>query len=165
MSAKRALAGAVLVALTLAASESRSQSSAEPLTDPTPFEIGYGMSFFNYDACGDAEAGRIFRRALLEKLHSCPFTPQALRDFEQWQIGQLEQGLSELMSSQDGPPVGPPEVSDGASSPDGKPMTCQEYRNTPRYLTKRADLLRYSRNEISASQLLGEDCPSGPASL
>jgi hypothetical protein len=165
MSAKRAFPGLALAGLVLASSDAASQSSSELLTDPTPFEIGYGMSFYRYDACGDAELGRIFRRALLAKLHSCPFTPQALRDFEQWQITTLEQELSERLSAQNAPFLGPPEVSDPISNPDGKPMTCAEYQAMPWYVERRAALLRYSRREISAGQLMGEDCPSGPASL
>lgn len=165
MSANRAFFGLTLAGLVLVSSDAASQSSSELLTDPTPFEIGYDMSFYDYDACGDAELGRIFRRALLAKLHSCPLTRQALREFEQWQITTLEQGLSETLSAQDGPFLGPPEVSDPISNPDGKPMTCAEYQAMPWYVERRTALLRYSRREISADQLLGEDCPSGPAAL
>jgi hypothetical protein len=165
MFARRTFSGLALVGLMLVSSDATSQSSPELLTDPTPFEIGYGMSFYRYDACGDPELGRIFRRALLAKLHSCPFTPQALRDFEQWQITTLEQGLSETLSAQDAPFLGPPEVSDPISNPDGKPMTCAEYQAMPWYVEQRAALLRYSRREISADELLDEDCMSGPASL
>src|ERR1043165_8721957 len=120
MFARRTFSGLALVGLMLVSADAPSQSSPELLPDPTPFEIGYGMSFYRYDACGDPELGRIFRRALLAKLHSCPFTPQALRDFEQWQITTLEQGLSETLSAQDAPFLGPPEVSDPISNPDGK---------------------------------------------
>ncbi len=44
-------------------------------------------------------------------------------------------------------------------------MTCERYRSTQRYLKRRADLLRYAKREITVDQLLGDDCPSGPASL
>ena len=85
--------------------------------------------------------------------------------FEKWRTETLEQSLSELLSTQNGKPVGPPEISEGETNPDGTLMTCGDYRNTPRYLARRSDLLRYSRSEITVDQLFGEDCPSGPAAL
>jgi hypothetical protein len=141
------------------------QSSSELLSDPTPFEIAYGMSFYDFDACGDSEAGRIFRRAIIEKLELCPFSPEAKTKFEEWRTETLEGLLSQLLSNQDGRPVGPPEVSEPTVNPNGAPMTCDSYRNTQRYLERRADLLRYSRSEITVDRLFGEDCPSGPVSL
>ncbi len=121
------------------------------------------MSFYDFDACGDPEAGRILRSAIVEKLEHCPFSPEAKAKFEAWRVVTVEQLLSQLLSNQDGAPVGPPEVTEPA--PDGAPMTCERYRSTQRYLKRRADLLRYAKREITVDQLLGDDCPSGPASL
>lgn len=165
MSAWRAFAPIALSSLMLGAlsSDAVPQSSSEQLSDPTPFEIAYGMSFYDFDACGDSEAGRIFRRAIIEKLELCPFSLQARVKFEEWRTETLEGLLSELLSNQDRRPVGPPEVSELAVN--DAPMTCESYRNTHRYLNRRSDLLRYSRSEITVDQLFGEVCPSGPASL
>ena len=159
MLAGRAISAAVIALLALATPS----GADEQLTDPTPFEIGYGMSFYDFDACGDPEAGRILRRAIVEKLERCPFSPQARAKFNAWRLETAEELASQLLSNQDGIPVGPPEVTEPAVN--GAPMTCERYRSTQRYLDRRADLLRYANREITVDQLLGEDCPSGPASL
>lgn len=119
------------------------------------------MSFFDYDACGDAEAGQIFRRALIEKLERCPFSPQAMNDFQKWRIETLERMATELWQAQHkGTELhGPPELSDGTVS------SCAEYREIPRHQSKRLSLLRYDRGEIDVDEVIGEECPSGPASL
>jgi hypothetical protein len=164
MPAERIIAAVVIAAVTLATPSGADEPpSPAPLSDPTPFEIGYGMSFYDFDACGDAEAGRILRSALIEKLEHCPFTPQAKARFEAWRLKTAEELLSQLLSNQDGKPVGPPEVSEPAA--DGPPMTCDRYHSTPRYVHRRSELLRYANREITVDQLFGEDCPSGPASL
>lgn len=141
---------------------SAASGADDQLTDPTPFEVAYGLSFYDFDSCGDSEAGRILRSALIEKLEHCPFTPQAKARFEAWRLKTAEELLSQVLSNQDGKPVGPPEVSEPAN---GTPMTCERYRSTPRYVERRADLLRYANREITLDQVLGKDCPSGPASL
>lgn len=141
------------------------QSPSEPLTDPTPFEIGYGMSFVGFDACGDAEAGRIFRRALLDKLAQCPFTPEARAEFQNWRLETLEDLIADLWQgySRGESPRGPPELYGADGKPNG--MTCADYRSTPRYQDRRAALLRYQRREIGVDDVFGSECPSGPAAL
>jgi hypothetical protein len=169
MSATRFLTSIALLAFSLCqpGPSVTAQSTSGLLTDPTPYEIAYGMSFHDFDACGDSEAGRIFRRAVVEKLELCPFSPEAMAKFQEWRIGTLEGLLSDLWEavSQGIKPAGPPELSVGQTNLDGTLMTCADYRSTPRYLKRRLDLLRYSRSELSVDQLLGEECPSGPASL
>jgi len=154
--ARHVLPAAVLAVFALSAAS----SADDQLTDPTPFEISYGLSFYDYDACGDAEAGSILRNAIVEKLERCPFSPQARARFESWRLETAEGLLSQLLSHQDSSPVGPPEVTDPTA-----PMTCEGYRSTPRYVARRADLLRYAKREMTVDQLLGAGCPSGPASL
>ena len=159
MPARQVLPAAALAVLALATAS----SADDQLTDPTPFEIAYGLSFYDYDACGDAAAGSILRHAIIEKLEHCPFSPQAKARFAAWRLETAEGLLSQLLSNQDGSPVGPPEVSEPTAG--GTPMTCERYRSTQRYVDRRADLLRYSKREMTVDQLLGADCPSGPASL
>ncbi|HKP26790.1 MAG TPA: hypothetical protein VJV39_23170 [Dongiaceae bacterium] len=164
MPAGRAISAAIVALLALATpSGADEQAPPDLLTDPAPFEIGYGMSFYDFDACGDAEAGRILRRAIVEKLERCPFSRQARAEFDAWRLETAEELASRLLSNQDGIPVGPPEVTEPAAN--GRPMTCERYRSTQHYVDRRADLLRYANQEIPVDQLLGEDCPSGPASL
>ncbi len=137
------------------------QSASEQLTDPTPYKIAYGLSFLDYDSCGDSEAGRIVRRAVLEKLARCPFSPEAMDEFQEWRIQNVEGMLADLILGQSKGLKfkGPPEVADGTVA------SCEEYREMPRYQSKRADLLRYDRGEIDVDAVIGEECHSGPASL
>ncbi|HEV8389953.1 MAG TPA: hypothetical protein VGQ35_08920 [Dongiaceae bacterium] len=169
MSAKRALAPIALSSLMLGAlsSDAMSQSSSELLSDPTPFEIAYGMSFYDFDACGDAEAGRILRRAIIEKLELCPFSTGAREEFQKWRLETLEDMAMGLWQAhvQGKDPGGPAELYDWQTNPPRPLMTCSEYRQTPRYLEKRGRLLSYARSEIGVDQAIGEECPSGPASL
>jgi hypothetical protein len=153
----------IVATIGLAVPSSADEPALGLLNDPTPFEIGYGLSFYDFDACGDAEAGHILRRAIIEKLERCPFSPEARAKFEEWRLETVEGLLSQLLSNQHGSLVGPPEVTEPAA--DGAPLTCERYRTTQRYLDRRADLLRYAKRDITVDQLLGEDCPTGPASL
>jgi hypothetical protein len=123
------------------------------------------MSFEIYDMCGDSEAGRIFRRAILEKMNRCPYSPQAKAKFQAWRIDELEGMLSTLVKrgSLDVPKtlLG----ITGGTNPDGSAKICREYRETPNYIERRTNLLRYSRHEITVDQAIGSDCPSGSAPL
>lgn len=140
------------------------RSMAEDLSDPTPFEIAYGMSFFEFDACGDAEAGRIFRRALMEKFARCPFTPDARVKFDKWRLEALEDLLSKSWEgyAQGETLKGPSELYGDDGKPNG--MTCADYRATPRYRERHVALLQYDRGEIDAEAII-PGCPAGPASL
>jgi ABC-type transport system substrate-binding protein len=144
-------------------------AQSKPVDEPVALEIAYAMSFVDYDACGDAEAGRALRHAILAKLQACPYSPAAREMFQDVVRLNVDQLLSETLGrqvSKDTATVLPPELKAGHRNPDGTPMTCSDYRSTPRYLERRANLLRYAHGEIGASQALDEqDCPSGPASL
>lgn len=84
-----------------------------------------------------------------------------MNEFQKWRIETLEQMAAELWQAQSKgiKPNGPPELTDGTVS------SCAEYREMPRYQSKRTVLLQYDRSEIDADEVIGEECPSGPASL
>src|SRR4051794_10728092 len=46
------------------------------------FDRAYAASFYEFDACGDGLAGRIYRNALVEKLKQCPFSAPAKQRFQ-----------------------------------------------------------------------------------
>ena len=59
--------------------------------------MAYGHSFADFDECSDAEAGRIWRRAILERFEQCPFSPEARAKFQASRIEFLERTVSEFL--------------------------------------------------------------------
>ena len=131
------------------------------------FEIGYGMSFPTFDACGDATIGQAFRRAILEHFAQCPFSADARAKFEAWRVEELEEMASTLFEIRAAGlnPIGPHELYDWSTTPPRQIMSCAAYRQTQSYLEQRARIERYAMGAISAAEALRMDCPSGPASL
>ena len=116
-----------------------------------------------YDACGDSEAGRIFRRAVLEKFESCHFSRAVNQKFEDWLVRNLEEiATVGWKAAAEGKDLTP---SSSLLSPDGSITTCKAYRETPSYLEKRELLLKYDRKEVSVDDVVGDDCSLGPAAL
>lgn len=135
--------------------------SSTALTDPSAFAIAYGMSFLEYDTCGDGEAGRLARQAIVERFEQCPFTPGAKAGFQSWRIDQLEKLASELFQMLElGQRPNPANL--GEFNPDGTPMNCSGHRKTSRYIAHRAELIRYGRGEIKVEELLPDRCDVSP---
>lgn len=123
--------------------------------NPTALEAAYGMSFHMFDACDDAEAGQIFRQAILEKLKSCPYAPQTRQQFHDW-LAENKDGLAVVQSSH----LPPPPAILGMMADDPSVTTCKQYRETSAYQQHRNFLLRYSRGEVGVDQALGSgSCP------
>ena len=140
-------------------------TEAEEITDePVGFEIAYLTSFYEFDFCGDSDAGRVFRTAIVEKIKACPYSAKARERF----LGNIALNMDALLSTllmsaannrslQLKPP---PEA---GVNPDGSPMTCADYLHSPPYLDLRKRLMRYADDKIGVDEALGEsDCPSGP---
>jgi hypothetical protein len=137
------------------------QSTSEPLTDPTAFEVAYGLSFMAYDECGDGEAGRLLRRAVVERFEQCPFTPEAKAKFEAFRLETLEHLASEYAQAW-AKELKPNPLRRGEFNPDGTPASCEDHRRTPRYIERRDQLLRYGRGEITAEQVTIDPCDVSP---
>jgi hypothetical protein len=137
---------------------------AQPVPDDEPavLEVLYGLSFVDFDACGDTEAGKILRELIRKKVTACPYSPEAKAAFQANTASNIEDVLSEVMKARAEGRLdqikGPPEVRDG--------MSCKDYRALPHYVEQRMLLVRYKRGEIGVDEALGfSDCPSGPAAL
>lgn len=137
------------------------QSASEPLTDPTAFEVGYGLSFMEFDECGDGEAGRLFRRAIVERVEQCPFTPEAKAKFQAFRLETLEY-LASGYAAAWAQERKPDPLRTGEFNPDGTPASCDDHRRTARYVQRRDQLLRYGRGEVTAEQVLTEPCDVSP---
>ncbi len=163
-----ALVAMAIVATVLMPSPSRAQSAPNtPIVvqsdEPAGFKIAYGLSFAIYDACDDSEAGRIFRRAVLEKFEKCQFPQEVRAKFRDWLIENLEEiatsGWKAAAERKDVTPA--PDL----LSVDGSIKTCKAYRETSAYLEKRALLLKYDRKQIGVDAVVGSECSLGPAAL
>jgi hypothetical protein len=115
------------------------------------FEVGYGMSYYGFDACGDRWLGALFRKAVLEKFRSCPFTDAAVRKFEDWRADtdrKVEADLAAYL------------VEHGAFPErlDGMKMSCADAKRVPPYVELRDLLERYSRGEVSFDLIVRDKC-------
>jgi hypothetical protein len=166
MSATLPLMAVLLFSLTLGAVSrvAWAESTSERLTDPTAFEVAYGLSFMEFDECGDGEAGRLFRRAVVERFEQCPFTPEAKAKFQAFRLETLEHLASEYAQAW-AQEMKPNPLRMGEFNPDGTPASCEDHRRTPRYTERRDQLLRYARGEITAEQVTTDPCDVSPGAL
>ena len=59
-------------------------SATDTLTDTSRFKSAFQGSFYGFDVCGDSANGKLYRKALVDKVGHCPFTKDAKEDFGQW---------------------------------------------------------------------------------
>jgi hypothetical protein len=145
------------------------QAQAVP-DEPVGAEIAYDLSFFDFDSCGDVEAGQVFRRLVVAKFKACPYSAAARDKFQTHIAETTEYLLSVLLKAHAEGRLdqlkGPTEIEEERINPHGGPKSCKEYREMPSYLERRERLMRYAKGEIGIDEALGDStCPSGPASL
>jgi len=147
----------VLLAVTLVAfaegaiSPLAAQSTGGSLEKSDAFEIAFGMSFYGFDACGDAAWGDIFRKALVEKFESCPFSAAAKERFRRRIANQTREAKTALDNY----------IKEHGKLPDrpeGMKMSCAEIKQTREYMSNHALLERYYRGEIDADEVVREGC-------
>ena len=80
---RRACCIAVILVMRLSTAEGAT-NGATPQTDTTTFRAALSASFYGFDICGDAGNGGLYRKALLQKVEHCPFTPEAKAEFRRW---------------------------------------------------------------------------------
>jgi hypothetical protein len=117
-----------------------------------PFQNAYVVSFYGFDACGDQLAGRIFRKALTERVMTCPFSDDAKARFKKWSVVQrrwASEQISKLVEANGG---GLPVKLDGMST------TCHEQRTSPAYTAMHDKLDRYDEGLLRADAVIPEAC-------
>lgn len=122
-----------------------------PQTDTSAFEYADALSFYGFDGCGDGLGGRLYRRALADKLAHCPFTPQARAHYAaRAQAQQAKSGdvLRRMIEEHGGLPV----------KLDGMTRTCREQSDSPEYQRLRGLLDRYGRGEAPVEDVLPAPC-------
>ena len=131
--------------------ESKSQAEGPVLDRPDAFERAYAVSTYSFDACGDALAGRMFRRALAEKFAHCPFTSEArsrYREQTQAQLAKTRRAMARMIEDRGGLPM----------QLDGMPLTCHEQQASEGYKRFRGLLDQYSQGNLPAEAVVTAPC-------
>jgi hypothetical protein len=138
------LGGALLLAGTAAA-------QAPQLDNPTAFERGFAVSLYQFDACGDALAGRMFRKALSERFAQCPFSPAARSHYQQQTRAEFQRVRERMQRL----------IEDNSGMPRelvGMSTTCHEQQASEGYRSFRALLERYQAGGATAESVIPAAC-------
>jgi hypothetical protein len=86
------------LAATLAALSVSALAADRPAapTDTATFRAAFSASFYGFDVCGDAANGRLYRKAIIEKVDHCPFTRDAKAAFHDWAGGAEAHSASDV---------------------------------------------------------------------
>ncbi|MDO9711138.1 hypothetical protein [Paracraurococcus lichenis] len=139
---------AVLAAALLLAGPAAAQA---PLDNPAAFERGFAVSLWQFDACGDALAGRMFRQALAERFARCPFTETARRHYQQWTRAEMQLARQKMTARVEEHGGLPAQV-------EGMPGTCRAHQSSELYRSFRTLLERYSEGDAPAEAVLPAAC-------
>jgi hypothetical protein len=115
------------------------------------FDKAYAASFYQFDACGDGIAGRIYRNALAAKLKQCPFSAEAKARFQVRSAAQRRkssQVMAKLIEDNGGLPV----------RLDGMTRTCREQMDSPEYRTVRSRLDDYTAGKAGPDTVVPQPC-------
>jgi hypothetical protein len=137
-----------LVGMGLLVSPGRAEG---PLQQTNAFERAYGLSFYIFDACGDAVAGRIWRRALVERFGQCPFSAEAQARFKNRSTAQrikAGKAIQSMIEARGGLPI----------RLEGMSQTCREQRDSAPYQTLRSRLEAYDDGAIASTALIAAPC-------
>jgi len=140
----------MLALLAIAAgTPARAQSSAAPLTNTEAFRAAFGLTFKGFDACGDTVNGERYRKAVTEKLDSCPFTPDAKAKFHAWAETTTQRFTAQLQRF----------------IVENKKLLarCEPQKRDPAYVILTDLLSRYSRGEVGIDAIISDPCDVRPA--
>jgi hypothetical protein len=115
------------------------------------FDRAYAASFYYFDACGDGIAGRVYRKALAEKLTQCPFSPDATKRFQIRSAAQRRkssQVMAKLIEDNGGLPV----------RLEGMTRTCREQIDSPEYRQVRGELDAYAAGKAGPDAVVAQPC-------
>ena len=144
----------VALLLMLRASLGAAQALPEPLLSNTEaFERGVSVSLYQFDACGDPLAGRMFRRALAERFAQCPFSPEAQARFQQ--RTRAAQAKARAIMSQT--------IETNGGLPhqlENMPTTCRQQQASEDYQSFRRKLEQYAAGSLVVGSILPARCDS-----
>ncbi len=124
---------------------------AQELTNTKAFERAYGTSFYEFDACGDGLTGRLFRKALTDKVAQCPFSAEARATFSTRAAAMRTKSsaaIESMIGSNGGLPV----------QLEGMPVTCREQRNSETFQRLAEALKQYAGGQRSVDAVIPAKC-------
>lgn len=128
-------------------------ASADPgtLERTNAFDQAYAASFYQFDACGDGIAGRIYRNALTEKLKQCPFSADARKRFLSRSAAQRRKS-SQIMAKM---------IEDNGGLPNrlqGMTRTCHQQADSAEYRAVRSRLNDFSAGQAGPDTVVPQAC-------
>jgi len=121
------------------------------LNDPAAFERGFAASLYQFDACGDALAGRMFRRALAERFAQCPFSAGARGHYQRETRAEFQRVRERMQRL----------IEDNGGLPRelvGMSTTCHAQQSSDGYRAYRALLERYQAGVVTAEAVIPAAC-------
>ncbi len=115
------------------------------------FRQAYAASFYQFDACGDSLAGRIYRNALSARLKQCPFPAEAKAQFQTWAKAQARRSgdaIRTLIDDNGGMPI----------RLVGMTRTCREQIESPEYRAVRDRLDTFAAGKSGAEAVVPQQC-------
>ncbi len=126
-------------------------SHAQELSDTKAFERAYTTSFYEFDACGDGLTGRLFRKALADRLAHCPFSAEARAKFSQRALALRTKSsamIESMIGSNGGLPV----------QLEGMPVTCHEQRSSETFQRLTESLKQYAAGQRGVDTVIPAKC-------
>jgi hypothetical protein len=125
--------------------------AAPALTNTEAFQGAFAQSFKAFDGCGDPANGALYRKALTEKVESCPFTPDAKAAFRQWTQTETPKATADLQRYVAEHDKLPPSL-------DAMKVRCTAQQRTPVYQATLALMGRYAKGEVKFDAVVPDRC-------
>jgi hypothetical protein len=142
---------AIFVAALFCGGATAKPAATPMLTDDAAFRAAFQASFRAFDGCGETVDGQLYRKALVEKVQNCPFTPDIKSAFRQWSDGAAAQGAADLrryVAEHDKLP----------ESLDRMKVQCRAEQKTPAYQKTVTALARYAKGAARFDEVTPEPC-------
>ncbi len=129
-------------------------SAANTLTDTGRFRTAFQGSFYGFDVCGDLGNGRLYRKALIDRVEHCPFTKDAKADFSQWAGTAETQGGADIQRYIAEHDKLPPRL-------DRRKTACIAEQQNTAYQQALAMLAKYGAGQAKADAVVPDGCDAG----
>ncbi len=125
--------------------------AANTLTDTGRFRSAFQGSFYGFDVCGDSANGRLYRKALIDRVEHCPFTKDAKADFSQWAGAAETQGSADVQRYIAEHDKLPPRL-------DRRKTACLAEQQNDAYRQALAMLAKYAAGQAKADAVVPDAC-------
>jgi hypothetical protein len=126
-------------------------SAADKLTDTSRFKAAFQGSFYGFDVCGDSANGKLYRKALIDKVQHCPFTKDAKSDFGDWAAGAESKGADDIRRYIAEHDKLPPRL-------DRRKSNCIAEQQNDAYKQTLVALSKYAAGEAKADDVVPDAC-------